>query len=299
MEKNIPIEINFDSFMQEIISNLETEKLANVNYCNMLLSNLSPIISSNFNKTQLNRIYNRIENGLDNNSNDNIYNMNPKQFSIRIVKFYIKIAHAFTIVNQMLNENLQEIMNLTIPEIKHLYMDDKYNLKTNQFDDMSPESKSEYNENLNQFHFEFTGRERSLNEIQQFNDIKLHHVIMINIKYPVENPIENSDTSIFIQYAKSIKNLIHSIQHKIKDLHSLLGELFTSDSKIRSDLTELKLQHIIDSARYIIQEINEKCESEYLEMIQIYQAIAETRMMVTLQNQINHLQNVAEKLYVV
>ena len=92
--------------------------------------------------------------------------------------------------------------------------------------------------------------------------------------------------------------MMASINAKQIRLLNILNKLFLVDTDVRihPDLTEDLLQKLVEDTRTIIIELYLKCEDDYLEGMKIYEAIVETQIIQTSQNQIQTLEKGMEKL---
>jgi len=199
-----------------------------------------------------------------------------------------------------------------IPELMQLYLDDQYDYSTGIFTGMSPQTETQFKQDLKTFYTAFTGNTNMPPEITKFSDIKLRD-------YHSRNGCIGSDplfkktytvdknSPLFIQYANNLKTMIQSATNKQKELLSIINELFSfvidpysGKKKIRVNpkLTETSLQKIVEISRKVILELYVKCETDYVNGIKLYEAIVESKILESTQNQIKNLQKESEKILV-
>ncbi len=194
-----------------------------------------------------------------------------------------------------------------IPELMQLYLDDKYDYATGTFLGMSDETKSQYEKDLKNFYKIFTGNDEMPDNIKSFGDIKLKDYNKkigcqgVDPLFKKKYRLSKND-KLFVQYADNIKNMINSASSKQKELLSIINDIFsyvndpyTGKRKIRVNpkLTENILQKGIEKARNIIIQLYLKCEQDYVNGIKIYEAIIESKILETTQNQIKSLEKQA------
>ena len=113
---------------------------------------------------------------------------------------------------------------------------------------------------------------------------------------------KEEDKSIMTEYAENLKQMIARATENQEKLLDIINQLFISeDSKnnfirVHPDLNKEKLQEIVENARQIIIELYLQCEIDFTKGIHLYESIVESRMLVTTQRQIDHLQKSAEWL---
>jgi len=214
------------------------------------------------------------------------------------------------------NDNLFEENG--IPELMNLYLDNNYDFSTGLFTSMSKENQDKYNKDLNDFYTSFTQEEFVPDYIKSFSDIKLIHKENIFDKYDI-NISNLSNQSLLQKYAENIRNMIqriHSIQQKFL---SILNQVFVivdnsnrrmnsfidlnddlsknNSVRISHLLTEDKLHTLIEECRENIVDLYIHCEEDFIEGINIYEAIIEDILFKTTKNQITTLQDILEKIY--
>ena len=147
--------------------------------------------------------------------------------------------------------------------------------------------------------------------INKFSDIKLRDYS----KKPYCNKSAKSYTGIseaksykdklFLDYANNLKNMVQSVNDKQDILLSIINKMFiyVDDPimkqqvvRINPELTENSLQDIVVDTRKIIIELYLRCETDFVEGVKLYEAIVESQIFETSKNQINSLNEAAEKL---
>ena len=200
-----------------------------------------------------------------------------------------------------------------IPELLDLYYDDAYDYKTGKFTGMTLHTKKQFQKDLNKFYTEYTGNIVVPEHIQKFSDIPLHDYS--KKKYCQQNLFANTSTSteishndqLFQEYAKNLKKMIQTVNDKHNEMISILNKMFVyigvnNDGnvekiiRINPELNEDSLQNIVIETRDCINDLHLNCEKDFLEGIQIYEAIVETRIFETTKNQIESLEKITEKL---
>ena len=197
-----------------------------------------------------------------------------------------------------------------IPELLQLYLDDKYDYSNGTFIGMTNETNKQFMKDLKIFYTAFTGNETMPPEITKFSNIKLRDY---NSKpgCKAENPIFknkytiNKKDKLFVDYAENIKNMIQSAATNQNKLLSVINELFTyvidpythkQKIRINPKLTDDSLQKAIEQTRKNIVDLYVKCETDYVNGIKLYEAIIESKILETTQNQIKTLKKEAEKI---
>jgi hypothetical protein len=197
-----------------------------------------------------------------------------------------------------------------IPELLRLYLDDKYDYSTGSFLGMSEESEKQFRKDLKTFYTAFTGNQNMPDTIKNFSDIKLRDYS----KKPgcqSANPVLksaytiNKKNDLFLKYADNIKSMIQSAADNQYKLLEVINELFTyvidpytSKRVIRINprLTDLSLQKAVEKTRKLIVNLYVKCETDYVNGVQIFEAIVESKILETTQKQIENLKKETTKI---
>ena len=197
-----------------------------------------------------------------------------------------------------------------IPELKQLYFDDNYDFQTGKFVGMSKETQQKFMEDLSIFYKIFTGNNDVPPNITSFSDIKLkdyHKSQQCQGDNPVfkTNIQINTSNKLFRQYAENLKNMINDANKNQEALLEIINEIFvymidpqTNKKQIRinPELTEMKLQKIVERTRELIVKLYLKCEIDFANGIKLYEAIVEEKILETAQKQIENLNKLSEKM---
>ena len=193
-----------------------------------------------------------------------------------------------------------------IPDFFNLYMDE-YDIKTGEFMEMSESTRAQYQTDLERFYTVFTGNEKMPIDIKKFGDIKLKD-------YSKSSQSPNISTKkcstqykddLFTKYALNLKNMIDSVNKNQEKLLDIINKLFeyvedpiTKQEVVRihSKLTDMSLQDIVSDTRNIIIELYLRCEGDFAEGVDLYEAIVECKIFETSKNQLKSLEKAAEKL---
>jgi hypothetical protein len=111
---------------------------------------------------------------------------------------------------------------------------------------------------------------------------------------------------LFAKYAENLNSMIYKTNKNQEELLKIINKLFaysldpvTNARKIRvnPELTGASLQDTVAEARALIIQLYLTCEADYAEGIKIFEAIVESTIIRTTENQINNLAPAMEKLY--
>lgn len=198
-----------------------------------------------------------------------------------------------------------------IPELMDLYYDDEYDYKTGKFKGMSDTTKEKFHSDLKRFYSEFSGIAEMPDTITKFSDIKLRDYS----KQPIcdkkfadqKNSFSGTyNDTLLADYANNLKQMIKSVNKKQQQLLTIINRLFVyvvdpetkvELIKVNPELTDDSLQSIVEETRNIIIELYLKCEADFVEGVKLYEAIVESQIFVTTQNQIESLKRAAEVMY--
>ena len=187
-----------------------------------------------------------------------------------------------------------------IPELMNLYLDSNYDFSTGLFTSMSPETELKYHKDLTDFYTSFTQEDIMPDTIKSFSDIKLKDNFK---KYDITiEDYQLSNKSLIQKYAENIKNMIQRIDFIQQKLLDILNHVFIINEhedniRISHLLTETKLQKFIEECRENIVELYIHCEEDFVEGINIYEAIIEDILLKTTISQISSLQDILDKIY--
>ena len=203
--------------------------------------------------------------------------------------------------NEQTGETLTLDQEPGIPEFMQLYFD-KYNPETGEFDDMTTTAKSTFDEDLKIFYEVFTGNTTMPNFITKFSDIKLrdyHNNPQCRGDDPTLNKHVRGTVSqkLFKQYADNLNDMIYNANKNQEALMDILTQLFgyTLDEqgaktvRVNSKLTETEMQNIVVKCRELIIKLTLQCEIDFTNGVKIYEAIIESKVFETVQNQIKNI----------
>ena len=198
-----------------------------------------------------------------------------------------------------------------IPDLMHLFYDDKYDLATGKFTGMSKETEQAYQDSVKIFYTTFTGNKDVPENVKEFKDIKLKDyrgtsVCSKSERTFVSGPDDNSTRrELFIKYASHVRHMMNKANKNQENLVSIVNRLFehildpvTKKTTIRvsSLLNDELLQPIVKETRKLIIELYLTCEIDYVEGVKIYEAIVQSVIIDVAPKQINALEAVKEKL---
>jgi hypothetical protein len=197
-----------------------------------------------------------------------------------------------------------------IPELLRLYLDDKYDYSNGLFLGMSEDTEKQFRKDLKIFYSAFTGNEEMPDTIKKFSDIRLRDYskklgcqlpnAILKQKYTL-----NKKDELFIKYADNIKKMIQSASDNQYKLLEVINELFTYASdpytgkrviRINPNLTDDSLQKAVENTRKLIINLYVTCESDYVNGVQLFEAIVESKIVETTQKQIENLKKEATKI---
>lgn len=292
MESNKPM----DEIVADAIWKMESasfKKLNNLEECNKLVNIIADIIDNKLTQREIKEIEHHIVHKSGN-------------ISLDIAKFYVKIAHVYASIIKTINPSSsvcgsrlfsllhgtkQSVSNEGIPELDMLYNDSEYDYESGKFKGRSKKMDAIYNKNLTSFYTAFTGSIMDYN-IKKFSDIKLQSHTTRQEEIRCDDKVCD-DVSLFEKYAINISNNINYINEAKQKLTKILDQLFTNQNKknktINRTLTDIDLLDIVRKARSIIIDLYITCERNYENGVMIYEAIANKKILDTLQGQIEDL----------
>jgi hypothetical protein len=197
-----------------------------------------------------------------------------------------------------------------IQELMRLYLDDNYDYSNGSFTGMSPETEKQFRKDLKLFYTAFTGNEEMPDTIKKFSDIKLRDYSkkpgcqppnsVLKAKYTI-----NKKDELYVKYAENIKKMIQTAADNQYKLLEVINELFTYVNdpysgkrviRINPKLTDTSLQKAVEKTRKLIIDLYIKCESDYVNGVQLFEAIVESKIVETTQKQIENLKKEASKI---
>ena len=193
-----------------------------------------------------------------------------------------------------------------IPELLELYYDSEFDFEKGKFTDMTSKTAKQFQKDLNKFYTEYTGNLTMPENIKKFSDIPLREYS--KKKYCQQNTSSlsyeiSSNDDLFQAYAKNLKNMVYFLNEKHDELIQILNQIFVyvsdGDDKritINPELNENSLQTISLETRNCINDLYMICEKDFVEGIQIYEAIVESKIFETTKNQITSLEEINDSL---
>ena len=198
-----------------------------------------------------------------------------------------------------------------IPELMDLYYDDVYDYSTGEFKGMSENTKRMYMADLELFYRIFTGNQTMPPTITKFSQIQLkdyHNMPQCEgSNPPFEKNFRGSlRDKLFYDYASNIRDMVQRANANQEALLDIINQLFvyTIDPqtkkkiiRINPALTDEGLQLVIEKTRAIIIKLYLTCETDYSRGVKLYEAIIESTIIKTLDQQEKNLKMAAAKLY--
>ena len=197
-----------------------------------------------------------------------------------------------------------------IQELMRLYLDDKYDYSNGTFTGMSADTEKQFRKDLKLFYTAFTGNEVMPDTIQKFSDIKLRDYSKRTGCQPPNSVLKgkytlNKKDELYVKYAENIKKMIQSAADNQFKLLDVINDLFTYVNdpysgkrviRINPKLTDAALQKAVEKTRKLIIDLYIKCETDYVNGVQIFEAIVESKIVETTQKQIENLKKEASKI---
>jgi len=194
-----------------------------------------------------------------------------------------------------------------IAELIDLYYDSDYDYKTGKFLGMTPETETQFREDLKRFYTTFTDESDMPDDIKTFSDIKMRDYSKKPFckKEAITSYTGNYKDTLFVDYANHLKDMIASVHKKQEELLVILNKLFAyvvdpvtqkDVIRVQPELTQEELQNIVIQTRSVIIELYLQCETQFVEGVKLYEAIVEGQMFETTQKHIIQLEKEHEKL---
>jgi len=197
-----------------------------------------------------------------------------------------------------------------IPELLRLYLDDNYDYSNGTFAGMTKDTEKQFQKDLKIFYTAFTGNQDMPDTIKKFSDIRLRDYSKKPGCQPPNSVLKgkytlNKKDELFIKYADNIKSMIQNAADNQFKLLEVINELFTYVNdpytskrviRINPKLTDESLQKAVEKTRKLIVNLYVKCESDYVNGVQIFEAIVESKIVETTQKQIESLKKEATKI---
>ena len=192
-----------------------------------------------------------------------------------------------------------------IPELELLYYD-QYDYTEGKFVGMTAEMKGKYKKDMQSFYKAFTGKDKLPSNYSRFSDIKLRDFHNSegcqgapNNQYLKEYVGSTSDSN-FKAYANHIQKMIANATKNQNDLIQIIDRLFAfsenpqsqkKEITINPNLTEEKLDEIVNMSRDLIVKLYINCENDFIKGLELFEAIVESQLMIVTQNQIKNLES--------
>lgn len=213
--------------------------------------------------------------------------------------------------NMNFDKKTQKTKNLRqepgIPELKHLYYDIYDFDKDGGFKSMSPMMEKIYQEDVKRFYKEFTGRETVPEDIKNFSDIKLrayHSSLGCAPGGQFTKSYSGSlKNTLFKEYAKTVRAMIDNTKASQEKLLDILDNLFVFsfdrvESKhriiINPSLDYAGLQKLVELARKEIINLYLTCEKDFVDALEIFEAIVQKQVLDTAKAQLVNLEKAVD-----
>ena len=178
----------------------------------------------------------------------------------------------------------------------------KENLKSGEVD-----MQAVYLNDVKKFYKLFTGKDEVPADVITFSDIplKAYHLskgCQANGVYTTAYKGTTKD-KLFKTYADHIKEMMNTTESNQNKLLAIIDRIFVfnvnpvskeREVTIRMGLTEKELGEIVEDTRKIIVNLYIKCEEDFLEGLEIFEAIVENQIKDTTQVQVSELQNIID-----
>ena len=204
-----------------------------------------------------------------------------------------------------------------IPELMELYYDADYDYATGEFKGMTTETQNRFGEDLKRFYSIFTNGDVMPESVKKFSDIKLKDYSKSKVcegvnpvfeqEFTSKGSLQDTKNKLFVDYASNLRQMVASVNKKQQQLLETINKMFVyvkdpNDTqkeviRVNPELTEVQLQELIAETRSTIVELYLKCETDFDEGVKLYEALVESQILETAQNQIATLQSQAAKLY--
>ncbi|MBA42377.1 MAG: hypothetical protein CMF62_00020 [Magnetococcales bacterium] len=204
-------------------------------------------------------------------------------------------------------ETRKLIDEIGLSELNRLYYD-VFDYDKGIYNDMSDESKKEYRESLKIFYKTFTGNKDVPSNLKSFSDITLkgfhkhkscNDNSIMNEKIKVKN-----DNKYFILLGNALNKSVRET-NKIRDSFiSILDEIFieqvdnvtkNKEVIIHPNLTMEKLDKLVSLTRREIGKLYVKCERDFMNILNIYEALLEDRIRKNIDMRIKRIKELTDK----
>lgn len=264
---------NVDKLASKYILNMNhrhLNRMLSLDYCNTLLTSIQRLVEM-LTPHEINVLYERVvptpSQSVKRESIDQCHDISI---------FYVFIAHIYATIILTINPKYMHNptsshynhLHPVMPSLNTLYMDDEYDVITEQFNGMSTTRMSQFNEDLQKFYILFTGNTVVPPTIHKFEDILLKDY---SKTYSDEMTPKSSD--LFEMYAKYIQKMLTYSNHKQKELFCIIRQLFHTPVLIHPKLTLRQLVGLVPHTRNTIIQLYVECETDFNEFATIYEAL--------------------------
>ena len=196
-----------------------------------------------------------------------------------------------------------------IPELSKLYHD-KYNYDNGGFTGMTKKMrKNIYEKDVEMFYKTFTGNTKMPRDADGKKTIKTFSQIPLRdfhkSKGCEKDGVFNKEYTgtlkeeLFKKYADHVKKMMQTTEKKQNKLLSIIDKLFVfslnpetqyKEVVVDPKLTEKELQKIVEKTRKLIVDLYLTCENDFLDGLEIFEAIVEKQILDTSKEQIKELE---------
>ena len=195
-----------------------------------------------------------------------------------------------------------------IPELSKLYYD-KYDFDQGGFVGMSDSMRKVYEKDVATFYKIFTGKNTVPDTVKTFSDIPLtaYHTQVDCGPNGMFNATFKGNTSkdrLFKIYAEHIQQMMKTTEENQNKLLDQIDKLFVFNENpvskerevtIKPNMSDMELQQIVEDTRNIIINLDIKCEQDFLEGLEIFEAIVEKQIMDTAVTRDSEMKSLAER----
>ena len=180
------------------------------------------------------------------------------------------------------------------PELEQLY-NDQYNDDQGGFNSMSPDTKQQYLKDVETVYKAFTNKEDMTNQPvpQRFRDIKLRDFGQYESCITKKGITLNAKDEILTQYADQIRTMLKhtdAFQAKLLDTIELLFKFDENTVRVNPALSESDIQRMTVDTRRTILELYTTCEQDYLNTVNLFEAVVHRQAKDTTENQTRELE---------
>jgi hypothetical protein len=200
-----------------------------------------------------------------------------------------------------------------IPELEKLYYNE-YNYDQGGFTGMTDKMRKKvYEKDVEAFYKTFTGNSKLPVDANGVQTIKTFSQIPLRDFHRSKGCEKNGaftkghsgtlKDKLFKQYAEHIKKMMVTTEKNQNKLLSIIDKMFVfsinpetklKEVVINPKMDEKALQEIVETTRKLIIELYLKCENDFLEGLEIFEAIVEKQILDTSKEQIKELETTIE-----